>query len=134
MTLAVGPYTTLHECEENLPGEIQKYLGGYVRDYLGVEVPDNLRSLFLDPAFQKNMVKERWEEIRELSFGPMTTLHVLLQIDRKIKDRIVEAYRQAVVEQRLLLAGATLAAILLILAAWYRHLRRELSRDDGEKV
>jgi len=132
MTLAGGPYTTLHECEENLPGEIQKALAGYVRDYLGVEVPDDLRSLFRDPAFQKNIVKERWEEIREHSVGPMTTLHVRLEIDRKSKDCIEAAHRRAVVERRLMLAGASLAAVLLILAAWRGHLQRGRPRDANE--
>ena len=75
---------------------------------------------------RQEVVKGQWEEIRPSSVGPMTRLYVLLQFDRKMKDRIVEEGRRSVVAGRLWLAGGGLAAMLWLLAVMYGYLRIDL--------
>ena len=134
MAVVVGPYTTRQECDANLPEKIQEAVDQYVEVCLGPEEIDAVRL----PAeyLRQQLVKDQWEEVRQHSIGPMTQLHVLLQFDRKVKDRVVEEHRQAVVAHRLWLTGAGLAAALGLLAAAFGYLKFTGAgvRDQGPGV
>jgi phosphate/sulfate permease len=121
MAVVVGPYTTRQECDANLPEAIQEAVDQYVEVCLGPEEIDAVRL----PAeyLRQQLVKDQWEEVRQHSVGPMTQLHVLLQFDRKVKDRVLKEHRQAVVAHRLWLTGAGLAAALGLLAAAFGYLK-----------
>ena len=108
MSIAVGPYTTRAECDAKLPEALQEALDHYVNVCLGDQAVDDIRL----PAdyLREQLVKAQWEETRQHSVGPMTWLHVQLQFDRKIKDRILEEHRQAIIGRRLH-AVATWSAI-----------------------
>jgi hypothetical protein len=125
MTIVVGPYATPQECEDELPIELHKAASRYMAVHLGHAGGDYRVALPYD-FLRNEVVKEKWEEIRPSSVGPMNRLHVLLQFDRKVKDRVLEEYRRGVVAGRLWLAGGGLAAVLWFLAAAYGYLRIDM--------
>jgi hypothetical protein len=126
MTVRVGPYTTRQECEAVLPGKLQEALNQYVETCLGE--PAGTRYVALPYAFlRQEVVRGEWEEeIQSPSVGRMTQLHVLLQFDRKVKNRIVDERRRAVVAGRLWMTGGGLAWVLWLLAVMYGYLRIDL--------
>jgi hypothetical protein len=124
-TIVVGPFTTWQECEDDLPAELQKALNRYVETCLGQPAgahPVRLPYEF----FRDQVVKGKWEEIGPSSVGPMARLYVLLQFDRKVKDRILDEYRRNVVVGRLWITGGGLAGVLWLLAVMYGYLRFDL--------
>jgi len=121
MSVAVGPYTTRRECDAKLPDALQEALDQYVEVYLGEQAEARVR-LPLDVLLEQ-VVQEQWEEVRQYSVGPMTRLHVLLQFDRKIKDRVLEEYKRGIIARRLWIAGGGLASVLGVLALFYGFLR-----------
>ena len=125
MSIAVGPYTTRAECDAKLPEALQEALGHYVDVCLGDQAVDDIRL----PAdyLRQQLVKAQWEETRQLSVGPMIWLHVLLQFDRKIKDRILEEHRQAIIGQRLHAAATWSAIGLALLTVAFGYLKIDLA-------
>lgn len=120
MSIAVGPYTTRAECDAQLPSALQKALDRYVEAYLGEEVR---RRIVLPADYLRQLVKDQWEEVREYSVGPMTTLHVLLEFDRQAKDRVLDKLRRTKVAGRLWFAGVGWVAWLVLLGGVYGYLR-----------
>ena len=120
MPVTIGPYTTRLECDEKLPAALQEAVNQYVEECLGLPAAGELQ---LPVDFFGRLVKEQWEEVSQHSFGPMVQLHVLLQFDRKAKDRILEAQRQAVVARRLRTTGIGVAAGLGLLAMFFGYLK-----------
>ena len=117
----VGPYTTRQECDAHLGEELQKALDRYVEICLGGQPSERIT---LPPdMLRRQLVKDQWEEVGQFSVGPMTQLHLLLQFDRKLKDRVLEENQRAVVAGRLWYAGIGLAAVLVVLAAGYGYLK-----------
>ena len=57
----------------------------------------------------------------------MTSLHVLLQFDQKVKDRILEEHRRAIVAGQLWIMEVWLTAGLSLLALVYGYLRADLA-------
>ena len=125
MSIAVGPYTTRAECDAKLPEALQEALDHYVNMSLGDQAVDDIRL----PAdyLREQLVKAQWEETRQLSVGPMTWLHVLLQFDRKIKDRILEEHRQAIIGRRLHVAATWSAIALALLTVAFGYLKIDLA-------
>ncbi len=124
-TIVIGPYTTREECNAELPGELQKALNRYVETCMGQ--PAGGRPVALPYEFlRQEVVKGEYAEIRPSSVGPMTRLYVLLQFDRKIRDRIVAEGQRNTVAGRLWVAGSCLAAMLWLLAVMYGYLRVDL--------
>jgi hypothetical protein len=124
-TIVVGPYTSWQECEDDLPAELQKALNRYVEMHLGQ--PAGVHPVALPYEFYRDqVVKGKWEEISPSSVGPMNRLYVLLQFDRKVKDRVLDEYRRNVVAGRLWIAGGCLAGVLWLLAVMYGYLRFDL--------
>ena len=124
-TLVIGPYTTREECNAELPGELQKALNRYVETCMGQ--PAGWRPVALPYEFlRQEVVKGEYAEIRPSSVGPMTRLYLLLQFDRKIRDRIVAEGRRNTVAGRLWVGGSCLAGMLWLLAVIYGYLRVDL--------
>ncbi len=80
---------------------------------------------------RQQLVKDQWEETREYSVGPMTHLHVLLQFDRQVKDRVVEENRRVVVAGRLKAVGRWAAAGLVMLTVAFGYLKIDLATDGA---
>jgi hypothetical protein len=119
--ITVGPYTTRLECETKLPEAIGEAVNQYAEICFG---PDAVGKVDLpDANLCRRLVKERWEEITQSSVGPMTQLHVLLQFDRKVKDRIADACNQVVIRQRLWITGIGVTGVLGLLAVAFGYLK-----------
>ena len=125
MSIVVGPYTTRAECDAKLPEALQESLDQYVNVCLGDQAVDDIRL----PAdyLRQQLVKAQWEETRQHSVGPMTWLHVLLQFDRKIKDRILEEHRQAIIGRRLQAVATWSAMGLALLTVAFGYLKIDLA-------
>ncbi len=131
MTAVVGPYTTRQECDAKLPEELQKAVNHYAAICL---VDSSVANISLPMDFlRQNVVKGQWEEVRQHSVGPMTSLHTLLAFDSRVKDRIVEEHQRGVVAGRLWLAGVGLTACLLLLAVFYGYLRIDLASGGAHR-
>ncbi len=128
MSVAVGPYTTRAECDAKLPDALQEALGHYAEVCLGGRVEE---PILLPPDQLLLLVKDQWEDVRQYSVGPMVQLHVLLEFDRKVKDRVLEEHRRGVVTRRLRFTGVGLAAGLMLLGALYGYLKVTGTRDGG---
>ncbi len=128
MSIAVGPYTTRAECDAKLPDALQEALDHYVEVCLGGQVDE---PVLLPPDQLRQLVKDQWEEVRQYSVGPMVRLHVLLEFDRKVKDRAVEEHKRGVVGRRLRLTGIGLAAGLALLGAFYGYLKATGMKAEG---
>jgi hypothetical protein len=121
MAVKVGPYTTRLECEANLPEALQSAVSDYVELYLGSEAAKRVRL----PAdeLRQWLVREEWEEPVQSSIGRMVELHVHVAFDTKMQQTIKEAWRRAIIVDRLRRAGAGLAVVLGVLALAYTALR-----------
>jgi hypothetical protein len=124
-SITVGPYSTSLECDAHLPEELQKALDRYVDAYLGPETAGIVR--LPTNYLREHLVLERWEEIRSFSVGPMTQLHVWLQFNRDVKNRILEEHQRAVVAQRLRAVTSWAAAGLSLLVVCFAYLKIDLA-------
>jgi len=127
-TIIVGPYPTRQDCDAELPNELQKELNRYVELCMGQ--PAGTTRVELPYEFlREEVVRGEWEEETWSTSldRKMTQLHVLLQFDRKVKDRILEERQRAVVAGRLWMTGGGLAAMLWLLAVMYGYLRIDLA-------
>lgn len=125
MSIDIGPYTTRAECDTKLPEALQEAFGHYVEVCLGDPVTD---ATGLPPdELRQQLVKAQWEETRPYSVGPMVHLHVLLEFDRKFKDRVLEEHRQAVIAGRLQAVAAWTAIGLVLLTVLFGYLKIDLA-------
>ncbi|MGA2031154.1 MAG: hypothetical protein ABSG68_02760 [Thermoguttaceae bacterium] len=120
MTTVVGPYSTRLECDQELPNYVQAALAGYTEICLGSEAASRVQLPWEELA---PVVKDQWEETVQVSIGPMVQLHVLLDFDRNMQQRVKDQWRQVVVQRRLVYAGVGLAGVLALLALLYGGLR-----------
>lgn len=119
-SITIGPYTTRDECNAKLPDAFQEALDRYA----DVCLDENIGQVRLPNDYlRQQVVKDEWEETRQYSVGRMIHLHVLLQFDRQVKERILEAYRETIVAGRLWWTGGTLLAVWAILAVLYGYLK-----------
>jgi len=125
MTATVGPYTTRLECDQALPDELEKALADYVETYLGRRARGRVG---LSPDYLRDhVVKADWEETRQTSVGPMIQLHVLLEFDSQVNDRLKERWRETVILERLGYLGAGVLAVLAVLAMLFSYLKIDLA-------
>lgn len=129
MSIAVGPFTTRAECEANLPEALQRALDEYVDVAIGRKAVGLVR-LPAD-SLRHDVSKEEWEETRPYSVGPMVRLHCRLQFDRSFKARVLEAYREALVGERLRVVGAWAAIGLSLLTLGFAYLKVDLATDGN---
>lgn len=116
--ITVGPYTTPLECEANLPDAVREAVEQYVELSVGPQAARGAR--WFDDRSCRELIKDRWEEVRQSSVGPMTQLHLLLRFDQKIRDHIFKA---GVVGQRLWLIAVGLTGGLGLLAVAFGYLK-----------
>jgi uncharacterized membrane protein len=121
MSVVVGPYATRRECDDKLPEALQGALDAYVESYLGPQSAGRVRLPVED--LREQLVKDQWEETIQASFGPMQQLHVLLQFDHKLRDRIKEQRNNAIIARRLVYTGAGVAGVLLLLTIVFAVLK-----------
>ena len=128
MSVTVGPYTSRMECDANMSADLQEEVAQYVEIILGrkaarhVKLPDNY--------IREEMVKDRWEEPVEASFGPMVQLHVLLEFDSDTRQLVEKQWHRHRVQQRLWYAGGGLGVGLLLLTLVYGYLKFGPGRND----
>jgi hypothetical protein len=119
--ISIGPYATRDECDAKLPDAFQEALDRYADACLDENIARRVR--LPSDYVRRQVVKDKWEETRQYSVGRMIHLHVLLEFDRQVKERILEACRQTLVAGRLWWAGGTFAAVWGILAVLYEGLK-----------
>jgi hypothetical protein len=129
MSITIGPYTTRAECDAKLPEEVQKALNQYIQMCLGERVPASVALPEAD--FREAIVKDQYEEVRRYSVGPMVNLHVLLELDHAVKQRILEQLRQAAVGRRMWTLGVGMASLLAVLGVFYVYLRVGVRRTPN---
>jgi hypothetical protein len=120
-SVCIGPYATRAECDAKLPEKLQDALDQYVEVFLGSSPVGAIR--LPEEYLRQQLVKEQWEETRRYSVGPMKQLHVLLQFDRKLKERVIDEHRQTTISHRLKICAAGAASVLAVLATAYTYLR-----------
>jgi hypothetical protein len=120
-SVMVGPYTTRQECDAHLGEALQEALDRYAEICLGGRPAERITL----PAdwLRRQLVKEQWEEVKPFSVGLMTQLHLRLEFDRKLKDRVLEEHKRRIVADRLWYGGIGLAAVLAVLTGAYGYLR-----------
>jgi hypothetical protein len=125
MSIVVGPYLTLDECLGKLPEELQKAVAQYAENRLGPEAAAKVRL----PAdyLEDHLVRDRWEERKEYSVGPMMRLHVLLGFDRQLTERLREEWDKQVVTKRIWDVGIVGVMLLLTLSTVYAYLQSDLA-------
>jgi hypothetical protein len=131
MVAAVGPYTTRLECDEALPDQLQKTTAEYVELYLGAEAQG--RATLADDYLRQHVVKEKWEETKSTSVGPMIQLHARLLFDAKANEQLKQNWRDAQVRDRLWLAGRWLAAVLAVLMGMWAILKTESAAEGTHR-
>jgi hypothetical protein len=125
MSFVVGPYTSRAECEAQVPEALQKALDDYVEMAIGPEAVGMVQL----PAeiLRQEIYRASWEETRSYSVGPMIRLHGRLQFDRPFKTRVQEAYREAIVAERLRTVGVWAALGLSLLTVCFAYLKADLA-------
>jgi hypothetical protein len=126
MSIVVGPWPTLQDCEAHLPEELQKALDQYAEKCLG-SPPRSRIGLPTEYFRQHLVVAECEEDIETESVGRMKQLHVLLRFDSDVKDRILGEHHRAVAERRLWAVGIGVAAVLWPLAIVFAYLKIDLA-------
>ena len=101
-TVLIGPYTTRVECDGKVPEALQKALAEYAELYLGRPAPP---ASSFSGRTSTAIVKDRFEETIQSSVGPMIQLHLLLEFDRAVQERIQKAAERAVIDRRLWRTG-----------------------------
>jgi hypothetical protein len=130
MAIVVGPWPTRQECDAKLPEELQKALDRYAELCLGKSSASHIVLPY--DYLRQHIVKDQWEEVRQHSISPttqfsMTWLHVFLQFDSQVKERIIEEHRHGIITARLSTVGIGLAVGLWFLAVYYGYLRIDLA-------
>ena len=67
------------------------------------------------------------------SVGPMIQLHLLLEFDRAVQERIQKAAERAVIDRRLWRAGTVSAAVLGLLAVALAYLKADLATGGAHR-
>jgi len=128
MSVMVGPYSSRMECDANMTANLQKEVGQYVEIILSRDAARHVK--LPDDYIRKEMVKDRWEEPFQASFGPMVRLHVLLEFDGDTRQLVEKQWHDHQVQQRLWYAGGGLGVGFLLLAAVYGYLKFGPGRGD----
>ena len=117
----IGPWNTLLDCESKVNGEVTLAAREFAEKMLGT-VPDVNRIRLSDQEI-RTLIHARATEVRNFSYGPMTTLHLQLQFDAKAKGLLKMRYREAIGESRVQVAAYGLGSVLFVLAAAWVRLR-----------
>jgi hypothetical protein len=128
--IVVGPYTTREECDKKLPDELLRAVDAYAAQLLGSRAAGRVQ-LPLD-YLQGSLIRDTWEERRVFPLSPslhrpMVQLHVLVGFDAKAAEKIRNAWKQIVVEERVYRLAAVGIVLLLSLTIAWAYLRLDLS-------
>jgi hypothetical protein len=126
MSIVLGPWKTRQECNAELPDKLQKALD----DYVATCEPASSRIVLPTDYLRQHLVKQQWEQDIESeteSIGAMKQIHVLLQFDREVKNRILDEARRGIAGDRLVTVLSSLAAVFWLLAIVYGYLRIDLA-------
>jgi len=121
VTTKVGPYTTRLECDRALPEAVRTAATEYVELLLGPEAAGDVQ--LPRDELQLRLVRARWEEPVQSSFGPMVELHAQLVFDAKAREWFKDERDRVVVLNRLRIAAVGLAGVLGLLGLAYVGLR-----------
>ena len=124
MVAVVGPYTSLLECDAQLPAVAQRAWTSLWRRTSAASGP--AACSFRMSSSSTQLVIAKWEEPVDASFGPMVQLHVLLEFDHKVKEHLKAQRDQLIVTRRLGVLGTGVAAALLVLLIAYVVLKLDL--------
>jgi hypothetical protein len=130
--VAVGPCRSKFECERRVDAALREAAGKYAMEYLGRDRAHRA-PMPLD-YIHEHLVQQRWQEDVKTSFGvPMTRLHYLLRYDDEANRYLDEAWRRAVSQDRLWLAGTSLLAVLGLLTTGFAYLRTDLATRGAHR-
>jgi hypothetical protein len=117
MTRQTDPYTTLLECERDVPKAEQSALTEYAQLLLG---NDQARYVHLSEGELRRLERERWAETRVIEIGgearDMHIVHLLVGFDQAMQQNIRMMAENALVSERLKGAGFVLGSVLGFLA------------------
>ena len=130
-TVLIGPYTTRVECDGKVPEALQRAMAEYAELYLGRRAPP--ASAFHGDDIEGAIVKDRFEETIQSSVGPMIQLHLLLEFDRAVQERIRKAAERAVIDRRLWRTGTVSIAVLGLLAVALAYLKADLTTGGAHR-
>jgi hypothetical protein len=101
LTREIGPYTTLLECERELPKAVQSAVSEYAQLALGT---DQSRYVQLTESELRNLERGRWVEPTKHDLGgrmeDMLTLHLLVGIDSTTQKHLRTMIENAVTTER----------------------------------
>ena len=128
ISVMVTPFATqLERDTADVPKALQNAFSQYVRLQLGAEAAGQVQ---LPPEELLECIKDEWAMTVDHSGHPMTHLYLLLEFNSKMKDRVLEEWkqvreekRQALVARRLWRTGIGVAAGLLLVATLFMALR-----------
>ena len=135
MNFTVGPYTTLMECERELPGQLHKALAEYVELYLGPEargqIPLDVRSPIgvNHTALRDFVLKDVFDEEVTTSVGPMKQMHVRIELNQKFNEWLKFRWREVRVEKRIWCTGTGLCGLLGALAVAFFSMKIDLATE-----
>jgi hypothetical protein len=116
-----GPYSTEEECERRLDAPLQGALMTYAERYLR---PAARHYAWWDAQFSRDrIIKDRYLETTQASFGPMLKLHVLVEIGQSDVARYERLAYEADIRDRVAITGLFGASLVGVLAIAYGALR-----------
>lgn len=124
MVAVVGPYTSRLECDAQLPAVAQRAVDDFVAAYLGSEWAGRVQ--LSHEYILSQLVKDKWEEPVQASFGPMVQVHVLLDFDHRVKEHLKAQRDHSIVMRRLGVLGTGVGAALLVLCIAFVVLKLDL--------
>lgn len=130
-TATIGPYSTRIECDGKLPEALQTALADYTEIYLGPAAARQIE--WPAEKLAEWLIKDQYEETIHASVGPMIQLHLLLEFDHQMQERIADAWQRVQINHRLWVGGAVMAAGLALLALVYGYLKFNLAPAGDHK-
>jgi hypothetical protein len=119
----VGPFTTVLECERELP----KALQGVATEYADLSLGSEAAAVRLPDDALRQLVRERWTEVRPMEIGgasqDMYSLHALVVFDDSAQQRITLEAQRHLISKRVEGAGLIFGGVLGLLAATWGGLR-----------
>ena len=124
MSVSIGPYTTIQECEANIPEVLHAAVNQYVDRYLGHQWMGYVQ---LSPDHLSQLVVAEYPETKDFSIGKMTQVHLLLNFDKKAKTLISDALNLRLFNNRAAVAGTGFIGLWLLLAVVWGYLKLDLA-------
>ena len=131
MCVSTDPFSTLQECEANIPEVLQAAVNQYMDRYLGRQWMGYVQ---LSPEQLSQLVVAEYEETRDFSFGKMTQIHLLLSFDQKAKELIDDAIVAQLFANRASVAGTGFIGLWLFLAVIWGYLKLDLATKGAHRT